>query len=106
MGPVRLTFTQKGVSKSLGVPGYRITKRADGKIQETINPLPGVYKTNIVIPQEKQIHKENKPKQKGSGLLIIGGLIALGVLLAMLPSITTMIAVLVFFTSGGLKKKR
>lgn len=49
LGPFRMTFSKSGVSTSVGVKGARITKRADGKIQQTVSiPGAGVYNTKTV----------------------------------------------------------
>jgi uncharacterized protein DUF4236 len=39
-GPFRVTLTPKALSYSAGVKGFRVTKRADGKIQRTYS-IPG-----------------------------------------------------------------
>jgi len=39
-GPLRFTLSKGGVSVSTGIPGLRLTRRADGKMQSTIG-IPG-----------------------------------------------------------------
>lgn len=39
-GPFRVTVSKSGLSYSAGVKGYRITKRADGRVQRTAS-IPG-----------------------------------------------------------------
>jgi hypothetical protein len=39
-GPLRVTLSKRGLSYSAGVRGARVTKRADGKVQETFS-VPG-----------------------------------------------------------------
>jgi hypothetical protein len=39
-GPLRFTLTPKGISKSIGVGPFRLTKRSDGKLQTTTR-IPG-----------------------------------------------------------------
>jgi hypothetical protein len=39
-GPLRFTLTPKGISKSIGIGPFRLTKRADGKLQTTTR-IPG-----------------------------------------------------------------
>lgn len=40
MGPVRVNFSKSGVGYSVGGKGFRVTKRADGKVQTTTS-IPG-----------------------------------------------------------------
>ncbi|AXG97769.1 DUF4236 domain-containing protein [Clostridium botulinum] len=40
IGPFRINFSKTGVGYSVGSKGYRVTKRADGRIQETYS-VPG-----------------------------------------------------------------
>ncbi|AUN23736.1 hypothetical protein RSJ21_00075 (plasmid) [Clostridium botulinum] len=40
IGPFRINFSKSGVGYSVGSKGYRVTKRADGRIQETYS-VPG-----------------------------------------------------------------
>lgn len=40
MGPVRVNFSKSGVGYSVGGKGFRVTKRADGKVQTTAS-IPG-----------------------------------------------------------------
>jgi hypothetical protein len=47
VGPFRATVSKSGVSYSAGVPGARVTKRADGKVQTTLSaPKTGVSYTH------------------------------------------------------------
>ena len=48
-GPVRLTASKRGISTSVGVPGFRISHGADGKTRRTISlPGTGIYDTQVV----------------------------------------------------------
>ncbi|NHI48081.1 DUF4236 domain-containing protein [Clostridium botulinum] len=40
IGPFRINFSKSGIGYSVGSKGYRVTKRADGRIQETYS-VPG-----------------------------------------------------------------
>ena len=40
IGPLRITASKSGISYSAGVKGARITKRADGRVQNTLS-VPG-----------------------------------------------------------------
>ncbi|HID0796012.1 TPA: DUF4236 domain-containing protein [Clostridium botulinum] len=43
IGPFRINFSKSGVGYSVGSKGYRVTKRADGRIQETYSvPESGI----------------------------------------------------------------
>lgn len=59
IGPVRVNFSKKGVGYSVGTKGYRVTKRTDGKIQETYN-IPG---TGISYVNTKQVKNQKKSKK-------------------------------------------
>ena len=45
-GPFRVTVSKSGVSYSAGVKGYRVTKRADGRVQRTAS-IPGTGISHI-----------------------------------------------------------
>ncbi|NFJ84005.1 DUF4236 domain-containing protein [Clostridium botulinum] len=40
IGPFRINLSKTGIGYSVGCKGYRVTKRADGRIQETYS-VPG-----------------------------------------------------------------
>lgn len=40
IGPFRINFSKTGIGYSIGSKGHRVTKRADGRIQETYS-VPG-----------------------------------------------------------------
>jgi hypothetical protein len=40
IGPMRFTVSKRGVGYSVGGKGFRVTKRADGRIQQTVS-VPG-----------------------------------------------------------------
>jgi len=40
MPGVRINFSKTGIGASVGVKGYRLTKRADGRVQRTLS-IPG-----------------------------------------------------------------
>lgn len=43
---VRMTFSKSGIGYSAGVKGYRVTKRADGRVQRTIS-IPGTGLSHV-----------------------------------------------------------
>jgi hypothetical protein len=48
IGRIRFTASKSGIGVSAGVPGFRVTKRADGKVQRTIS-VPGTGIRNVEI---------------------------------------------------------
>ncbi len=43
IGPFRINLSKTGIGYSVGSKGYRVTKRADGRIQETYSvPKTGI----------------------------------------------------------------
>ena len=49
VGPFRVTVSGSGVSYSVGGPGYRVTRRADGRVQRTVSiPGAGIRDTKII----------------------------------------------------------
>jgi hypothetical protein len=47
-GPLRLTFTRRGVSVSVGAGPLRISRGADGRTRRTIRYAPGVFETKTI----------------------------------------------------------
>ena len=49
VGPFRFGVSKRGVSGSVGVPGFRVSKGADGKVRRTVGiPGAGIYDTKVV----------------------------------------------------------
>ena len=64
LGPFRATLSKSGVSTSVGVKGYRITKLANGKVMQTAS-VPGTGVSHVKV--------ENIPsrkKKRSSGPLV------------------------------------
>jgi hypothetical protein len=61
IGPIRFTASKSGIGVSAGVPGLRVTKRADGKIQRTVS-LPGTGIRNV-----ESIGGKSKAPQRAGG---------------------------------------
>ena len=40
LGPLRINMSKSGIGYSIGTKGYRVTKRADGRVQRTVS-IPG-----------------------------------------------------------------
>lgn len=60
-GGFRINISGSGIGYSWGVPGYRITKTANGKIRQTAS-IPG---TGLSYSTEESIHKQ--PQKSASG---------------------------------------
>lgn len=65
-GPFRATLSKSGVSTSVGVKGYRVTKLANGKTMKTAS-IPGTGISHVTV----ESHKAPK-KRSGKGPLIAG----------------------------------
>jgi len=59
MGPVRVNLSKSGVGYSVGGKGFRVTKRADGKVQTTAS-IPG---TGISYVETHGSVKRTEPKR-------------------------------------------
>lgn len=63
---VRLNFSKTGIGASIGFRGFRLTKRADGKIQKTITlPGTGLSYVDVDTPGAKK-SKSKSPTQSKS----------------------------------------
>lgn len=59
VGPFRVSVSKKGVGVSAGVPGYRVTKRADGRVQETVSlPGSGIRYTTSTPAKRKAVKRK------------------------------------------------
>lgn len=67
LGPFRATISKSGVSTSVGVKGYRVTKLANGKVMKTAS-IPGTGISHVTV----QSHKAPVQKKHGRGPLIAG----------------------------------
>lgn len=55
IGGLRVNLSKSGIGFSAEVPGFRVTKTADGKIRKTVS-IPG---TGISYVSEDKINKNN-----------------------------------------------
>lgn len=67
LGPFRATLSKSGVSTSVGVKGYRVTKLANGKVMKTAS-IPGTGISHVTV----ESHKAPIQKKHGKGPLIAG----------------------------------
>jgi len=63
LGPIRYTISKSGVSTSIGTKGYRVTKRADGKIQTTTS-IPGTGISHVSVSSGKKSAPAPAPRQE------------------------------------------
>ena len=64
IGPARINLSKSGIGASIGVPGARITKRANGKTQTTLGiPGTGLYYTSQSSTSKKQPTKKEQEQQ-------------------------------------------
>ena len=60
---VRINLSKTGIGASLGFKGFRLTKRADGKIQKTFTlPGTGISYVDTDIPDKKSPATTRGPK--------------------------------------------
>lgn len=65
VGPFRFTVSKSGISTSVGGKGYRVTKRADGKIQTTTSiPGTGISHTEVYNSANKTGKTTPQPEKK------------------------------------------
>jgi hypothetical protein len=69
-GPFRMNISKSGIGYSVGGPGARITKRADGKTQTTLS-IPGTGISHVTVSGQKDTVSEQEEPNK-SGLLNLG----------------------------------
>lgn len=91
LGPFRMTFSNSGVSTSVGVKGARITKRADGKVQRTVSiPGTGIYNTQTVSGRSAAApaaKPEAAPKKPEKAIVTAIKVVIIGVLSFVAPII-------------------
>ena len=64
MGPLRFTLSKSGVSSSVGVKGYRVTKTANGRVRRTAS-IPGTginYVTESGGKRAAKARRQKKPR--------------------------------------------
>ena len=86
LGPVRVNLSKSGVGYSVGTKGYRVTKRADGKVQTTAS-IPGTGISHVTVHSDSNQTaapnipaKKNESKSSGSDALsfLIAAAIVIG----------------------------
>ena len=85
MGPFRMTFSKSGVSTSVGTKGYRVTKRADGKVQTTAS-IPGTGISHVTVHEgtKKTPTAPQRKKDKFTGSYFFQGAVTLVSVLAII----------------------
>lgn len=63
IGPVRLTASKSGISKSIGVKGFRVTKTASGRVRTTAS-IPG---TGLSYVSESSKKKRAPSRSRNTG---------------------------------------
>ena len=59
LGPVRVNLSKSGIGYSVGTKGYRVTKRADGKVQTTASiPGTGISYVDTIGSSKKSTAKK------------------------------------------------
>ncbi len=65
LGLFRINFSKSGISFSYGLPGYRVTKMANGKTRKTVSiPGTGISHVTTSGKSKKAEAKDEKKKVK------------------------------------------
>jgi len=82
IGPVRFTASTRGISTSVGSGPFRITRRADGRYQQTVRvPGTGIRDTRVIGGQ-----RQRQPQAQPSILAALVKLVLLLLLLGFILS--------------------
>jgi hypothetical protein len=88
VGPFRVTASSRGVSYSVGAGPVRVTRRADGRVQQTTRYGGGFYDTKIVggtkRPRQAVNTAEIRPSIPVQILKLVGILLLLGFILSVM----------------------
>ena len=64
LGLFRINFSKSGIGFSYGVPGYRVTKMADGRTRKTVSiPGTGVSHVSETGKKKKSAKTKALPKE-------------------------------------------
>ena len=65
LGLFRINFSKSGISFSYGLPGYRVTKMANGKTRKTVS-IPGTGISHVTTSgnSKKSLTKADETKKK------------------------------------------
>ena len=72
LGPFRATLSKSGVSTSVGVKGYRVTKLANGKTMKTAS-IPGTGVSHVTVESHPQ---QQKKRGKWPLMAVLAALLA------------------------------
>ena len=62
-GPFRVTLTKRGLSGSVGIPGFRMSTNTRGQVRRTVRiPGTGIYNTKVLNPKTAAA-KESAPRK-------------------------------------------
>lgn len=65
LGLFRINFSKSGISFSYGVPGYRVTKMANGQTRKTVSiPGTGISHVTTSGKSKKSLTKSDETKKK------------------------------------------
>ncbi|MUH43378.1 MAG: DUF4236 domain-containing protein [Actinobacteria bacterium] len=65
-GPFRVSLTKRGLSGSVGIPGFRMSTNTRGQVRRTVRiPGTGIYNTKILNPKSSSsaARKSKAPKR-------------------------------------------
>lgn len=62
LGLFRINFSKSGIGFSYGVPGYRVTKTANGRTRKTVS-IPGTGISHVSESGKKKDTKKALPKE-------------------------------------------
>lgn len=65
LGPLRINMSKSGIGYSIGTKGYRVTKRADGRVQRTVS-IPGTGISHVSTSSgRKQVNPTTSETSNG-----------------------------------------
>jgi hypothetical protein len=85
-GPLRWTFTRRGVSTSLGIKGARVSLSSDGRVRETLG-LPGTgvsYTRTLAASRPSTEGAEGQPVPRRPRPLVVALVVLVALALAWL----------------------
>lgn len=76
LGPFRATLSKSGVSTSVGVKGYRVTKMANGKTMRTAS-IPGTGVSHVTVESAPKQQPKQPKRGKGGLIAIVAAVVLL-----------------------------
>ena len=105
-GPFRVTLSKRGVGYSVGGKGYRLTKRADGRMQRTLS-VPGTGLSHVTISRPSRRRPVGTSRRSVLSLLVhVLWLLAVGWIIATVLGVLALAMWLLPFTHASSARVR